>query len=259
MSPLGDTGHLGPWIEGDDVVDVYDAWAAQRSVDTEGAIDALAEMAGDGPVLELAIGTGRLALPLLERGLDVHGIDASEEMVAKLRSKPGGDRIPVTIGDLADVGVDYDGRYRLIFVVFNTLFGLRSRSEQRRTFTNVARRLTDDGLFVIEGSIPDLTRFENDERSVERTDLDGVTLVDVSRHDRAAQRIDSEHILMRADGVTVTKFWTVYAYSNQMDAMAADAGLRLRGRSRGWRGQRYRSEEDPFVAVYERATRSQTY
>ncbi len=138
MGRSTDTSHLGPWIEGDDLVEVYDAWTSQANIDTQGAVDALAELACDGPVLELAIGTGRIALPLLERGLEVDGIDASEEMVAKLRSKPGGDRIAVTIGDLADVGVTAGRRYRLIFVVFNTLFGLRSRGEQARTFLNVA-------------------------------------------------------------------------------------------------------------------------
>ena len=92
----------GPETYGDRIAGVYDAFHEEIGLDTEGAVDVLAELAGDGPVLELAIGTGRLALPLAERGLEVHGIDASEEMVAKLREKPGGDRIPVTMGDFAD-------------------------------------------------------------------------------------------------------------------------------------------------------------
>src|SRR5438876_11575295 len=105
----------GPETYGDRIADVYDGFYAEGgALDTEGAVETLAELAGDGPVLELAIGTGRLALPLAERGVEVHGIDASESMVAKLREKPGGGAIPVTMGDFADVGVD--GRYSLIFV-----------------------------------------------------------------------------------------------------------------------------------------------
>src|SRR2546423_5013266 len=111
----------GPATYGDRIADTYDE-LYEETLDTDCAVEALAALAGDGPVLELAIGTGRLALPLAERGLEVHGIDASEAMVAKLRDKPGGDRIPVTMGDFADVAVD--GRYALIFVAFNTLFGL---------------------------------------------------------------------------------------------------------------------------------------
>jgi len=249
-----DTSHLGPWVDGDDLVDVYDSWVSQASLDTEGAVDALAELAGPGPVLELAIGTGRLALPLLERGLEVHGIDASEAMVGQLRSKPGGERIRVTIGNLADVGVNFGARYRLIFVVFNTLFGLRTRSEQARTFANVASRLADDGVFVVEGSVPNLGRFEGaDQTSVEKVHLEDITLVDASRHDSDAQRVDSEHICIRANGVSVVKFSIVYAYSSQLDAMANDAGLRLRARYGGWRGEARRGDEDPFVAIYERA------
>src|ERR671937_3104222 len=109
----------GPTTYGDRIADVYDSFY-DNGLETEAAVDTLAALAGSGPVLELAVGTGRLALPLAERGLEVHGIDASEAMVAKLREKRGGDRIDVTIGDFADVGVT--GSYSLIYVAFNTLF-----------------------------------------------------------------------------------------------------------------------------------------
>lgn len=121
-----DTSHLRPWIDGDYLFEVYDSWASQPKLDTQGAVDGLVELASDGPVLELGIGTERLALPLLERGLEVHGIDVSNEMVAKLRSKPGGNRIPVAIANLAEVRVDARRLYPLILIVFNTLFGLRT-------------------------------------------------------------------------------------------------------------------------------------
>src|SRR5436309_11087374 len=140
-----------PETYGERSAHVYDERVAKLPLDTEGAVETLAELAGDGPVLELAVGTGRLAIPLAERGLEVHGIDASEAMVAKLREKPGGDRVQVTMGDFADVGVDV--LYRLIFVGFNTFFALESQDEQVRCFENVARRLTDDGVFSIDAFV----------------------------------------------------------------------------------------------------------
>jgi SAM-dependent methyltransferase len=142
----------GPSTYGDRWADVYDDWDVTAARDTERTVEVLAELAGSGPVLELAIGTGRVGLPLAERGLEVHGVDASEAMVAKLREKPGGDRIPVTMGDFADVPVE--GRFTLVFVVFNTIFGLLTQADQVRCFRNVAERLTDDGRFVIEAFVP---------------------------------------------------------------------------------------------------------
>src|SRR5262245_4385660 len=127
----------GPETYGNRIADVYDQWYAEAPfLETESSVELLAELAGDGPVLELAIGTGRLALPLAERGTEVHGVDASEAMVAKLREKPGGERIPVTMGDFADVPVD--GSYRLIYLAFNTLFALLTQEDQLRCFANAA-------------------------------------------------------------------------------------------------------------------------
>ena len=111
--------NYGPETYGDRIADVYDEWYGDAgSLEKEASVELLAELAGDGPVLELAIGTGRLAIPLAERGLEVHGVDASEAMVAKLREKPGGDRIPVAMGDFADVPVE--GVFSLVFVAVNT-------------------------------------------------------------------------------------------------------------------------------------------
>src|SRR5262245_47622611 len=162
---------FGPSTYGEKIAAVYDEHTAHFGLDTEGAVERLAELAGDGPVLELAIGTGRLGLPLAERGLEVHGIDASEAMVAKLREKPGGADIPVTMGDFADVGVE--GHYPLIFVGFNTFFALLSQEAQVRCFANVAAHLTDGGIFVLEAFFPDLSRYDRDQRvSVLRLESD---------------------------------------------------------------------------------------
>src|SRR5687768_4830412 len=120
---------------GDRIAGIYDE-LYEELFDKDEVVDVLARLAGEGPALELAIGTGRIALPLAARGIAVHGIDASEAMIEKLRSKPGGDAIPVTIGDFADVGVDDD--YPLVYVVFNTLFALLTQEDQVRCFANVA-------------------------------------------------------------------------------------------------------------------------
>src|SRR5438876_12355513 len=118
------------------------------------AVEFLAGRAGDGRVLELAIGTGRVALPLARRGIAVEGVDASEAMVARLRAKPGGDSLPVVIGDMAEVPVS--GPFRLVYLIFNTLFGLLTQARQAECFTNVARVLGPGGVFVIECFVPDL-------------------------------------------------------------------------------------------------------
>src|SRR5262245_59348367 len=123
---------------GERIADVYDAWPRLPAT-TDEAVAFLAGVAGRGPILELGIGTGRLALPLGERGFAVHGIDASPAMVARLRAKPGGDRIPVVMGDFADMAVAE--RFSLIFVAFNTFFGLSSQEAPLRCFTGVAEHL----------------------------------------------------------------------------------------------------------------------
>jgi SAM-dependent methyltransferase len=144
--------------------DIYDEWVKRVGMTAEPnvVVPVLAELAGRGPALELAIGTGRIALPLAERGVEVHGVDASASMVRRLRAKPGGDAIPVTMGDFADVPVE--GQYTLVYVVFNTFFALVSQSDQVRCFENVAAHLTGDGVFVIEAFVPDVTRFDRGQR-----------------------------------------------------------------------------------------------
>ena len=149
----------GPETYGERIADVYDQWYPDAP---PAMIDRLAEMAGEGRALELAIGTGRVALPLASKGVDIHGVDVSEDMVARLRTKQGGDRIPVTMGDFAEVPVE--GKFGLIFIVFNTLFALLTQQDQVRCFRNVASRLEPGGAFVLEAFVPDLTRFDRGQR-----------------------------------------------------------------------------------------------
>jgi predicted TPR repeat methyltransferase len=183
------------WV-GDVWADVYD----ERTRATIGGrvttqtVDILADLAPDRRILELGVGTGRIALPLAERGFDVHGIDASEKMVAKLHDKPGGSAISVSIGDFADV--DVDGSFGLIAVVFNTFYGLASQDEQVRCVANVAARLTDRGVFVVEGSVPDVARFtDGTALRTARVAHDQVWLV-ASTHDPVDQVIDATQIVL---------------------------------------------------------------
>ncbi len=201
-------------------------------------------------MLELAIGTGRLALPLVERGLEVHGIDASERMVEKLRAKPGGDAIPVTMGDFADVGVE--GEYRLIFIAFNTLFALLTQDDQLRCFANAAEHLTDDGLFVVEAFRPDLGRFDRGQRTnVFRVDAEQVML-DASRHDPLEQRVDSQHIVITEAGTKLYPVSIRYAFPSELDLMARLAGLELRERWGSWKREPFTADSNRHVSVYAR-------
>jgi SAM-dependent methyltransferase len=239
----------GPATYGDRIADVYDAFF-EDTLDTDRAVEALADLAGGGPVLELAIGTGRLALPLAARGLEVHGVDASERMVEKLRAKPGGDAIPVTIGDFADVPVD--GEYRLIFIAFNTLFGLLTQEDQLRSFANVARHLSADGAFVVEAFFPDLARFDRDQRTQTTSVDENRVILDASRHDPVEQRVDSQRVVITEDGTKLYPVSIRYAFPSELDLMARLAGLELRERWGSWKREPFTGESGRHVSVYAR-------
>ena len=239
----------GPATYGDRIADVYDA-LYEETLDTDRAVEALAGLAAGGPVLELAIGTGRLALPLASRGLEVHGIDVSERMVAKLREKPGGEAIPVTFGDFANVPVE--GGFRLVFVAFNTLFGLLTQDDQLRCFANVAKHLTDDGVFVVEAFVPDVARFDRGQRvHVNSVEAERVML-DTSRHDPVEQRVDSQHVVITEEGTTLYPVSIRYAFPSELDLMARLAGLELRERWGSWRRDPFTAESGRHVTVYAR-------
>jgi len=234
---------------GREMADVYDD--APRG-DEAAAVAFLAEQAGGGPALELAIGTGRIALPLADRGIRVDGIDLSPEMIARMRAKPGGAALAVALGDFADVAVE--GRYRLIFVVFNTLVNLLTQDDQVRCFENVARHLTPDGRFVVEAIVPSfLFRLRDDQYvNAEAIELDRVTL-DVGRHDPVAQRLDESHVVLSPDGgVQLFPVVQRYAWPSELDLMARIAGLRLEQRWGGWHRERFTARSDNVISVYRR-------
>jgi SAM-dependent methyltransferase len=230
---------------GDRIADVYDAW--YESVDMS-AVSLLAEFARGGRALELGIGTGRIALPLKAQGVDVHGIDASPAMVAKLREKPEGQTIPVTMGNFADVAVE--GTFSLIFVAFNTFFDMPSQAEQVRCFQNVARHLEPDGVFLLEQFAPDVARFDGEQTVRAISVATDEVKLEVTRHDKVAQQILSQHVLMTEYGL---KFFPVrlrYAWPAELDLMAQLAGMRLQHRWGGWQREAFTAQSQKHISIY---------
>jgi cyclopropane fatty-acyl-phospholipid synthase-like methyltransferase len=215
------------------------------------AVAFLEQLAGGGPALELAIGTGRVALPLAERGVRVDGIDFSPPMVAKLRAKPGGDQIAVTMGNFADVPVS--GTYRLIFLVFNTLFNLLTQDEQVRCFENVATHLTDDGSFVVEAFVPTYYTGLRGNQYVDAQALEVDRVIfDVGRLDPVKQLYYESHVVLTREGVRLFPIVCRYAWPSELDLMARIAGLRLKERYGGWNREPFTSTSSMHVSVYGR-------
>jgi SAM-dependent methyltransferase len=227
-------------------------WAAEYdstdNPDPGAAVDFLAGLAGAGPALELAIGTGRVAVPLAARGVPVEGVEGSPEMVARLRAKPGGADIPVVIGDMADVGAT--GPFRLAYLVFNTLFNLVDPARQADCFRNVARVLEPGGAFVIEAFVPDPADFDRDEQvRMRRVTEDSVTLR-VHQYDRGAQTFVRQTITFDATGVHMKPFAMHYMWPEQIDRMATDAGFRLAERYSGWHREPFDVGSTDHISVY---------
>ena len=228
-------------------------WAAQYDAggnpDPTPAVDFLAGLADGGPVLELAIGTGRVALPLAARGLRVQGVEGSPEMAAKMHAKPGGADIPVVIGDMADVAVQ--GRFPLAYLVFNTLFNLVDADRQATCFRNVARVLAPGGAFVVEAFVPNPADFERDEQHPQ---VRGVTEDEASfrlhRYDRAAQTFVRQQVGFTAGGIRLQPFGMRYLWPEQIDRLAARAGLRLEARYADWRRGEFTATSTDHISVY---------
>jgi SAM-dependent methyltransferase len=233
---------------GESVAATYDS---HPRGDEQETVECLERLARGGPVLELAIGTGRIGLPLSARGLRVDGVEQSAAMVERLRAKPGGDQLAVTLGDMADVPVS--GRYRLIYLVFNTLGNLLTQDDQVRCFENAARHLTEDGVFLVEMLVPaSLYRLRDDQYvEAEAVGLDSVTL-DVARHDPVAQLLDECHVTLGRDGVRLNPIVTRYVWPSEMDLMARIAGLRPHERWSGWRGEPFGARSVRYISVYGR-------
>jgi SAM-dependent methyltransferase len=211
-------------------------------------VDFLEELAGDGAALELGIGTGRIALPLAERGVPVHGIDLSEAMVARLRAKPGAERLRVTIGDFASTRVD--GSFSLAYLVFNTIMNLTTQDEQVACFENVAAQLEPGGCFVIEVGVPDLQRLPPGETF--RPFRVTAARLGFDEYDVVSQGLVSHHYTVVDGSLEVLSVPFRYVWPAELDLMARLAGMTLRERWRGWTREPFTSESTSHVSVWQK-------
>jgi SAM-dependent methyltransferase len=219
-----------------------------EEAEVEPVVDFLAELATDGPALELGIGTGRIALPLSRRGIRVHGIDLSEAMVARLQAKPGAEQIGVTIGDFATTTVE--GRFSVAYLVFNTIMNLTTQDEQVACFQNVASHLEPGGCFVVEVSIPDLQRLPPGETV--RPFTVSATRLGFDEYDVAAQGLISHHYWIDDGRLETVSMPFRYVWPAELDLMARLAGMSLRGRWTDWKRESFTSDSRQHVSVWEK-------
>ena len=234
---------------GERVAERYDSAAEMfEPAVVDPAVDFLADLAGDGAALELGIGTGRIALPLSERGVRVHGIDISAPMVAQLRAKPGGDDIGVTIGDFATTKVD--GTFRLAYLVYNTIENLTTQEEQIACFQNVAAHLEPGGCFVIEVGVPGLQRLPPGE-TVRAFNV-SATRLGFDEYDVVSQGLISHHYSVVDGQLEVFSVPFRYVWPSELDLMARLAGMTLRERWSGWKREPFTSDSRKHVSVWEK-------
>lgn len=254
---------------GDSFADVYDDWYG-RPPDTAAAVDTLVGLAGAGPVLELGVGTGRLALPLAARGLTVVGLDASQAMLDRLSAKlaagpeddpasgPTGGAVHPVLGDMADLrralggpdGTEPPGPFRLVYVACNTFFNLDRDDLQRRCLRQVAEVLEPDGTLVLEAFVPaDPAEVPPTSLEVRTVTLDGVVLTATS-HDPVDQVVTGQHVELTADGVRLRPWRVRYLDPDQLDERAADAGLVLAERWDGWDRRPFGDASTTHVSSY---------
>jgi SAM-dependent methyltransferase len=236
---------------GESVAATYDESSADmfEPAVVDVAVDLLAELARSGRALELGVGTGRMALPLARRGVPVHGIDLSRAMVARLRAKPGGDAIGVTIGDFATTTVD--GTFSVAYLVFNTIMNLTSQAAQVACFRNVAAHLEPGGCFVIEVGIPDLRRLPPGQNAVPFQVSPTRWAFDL--YDVASQAMSSNYVEVVDGRGRYRSIPFRYVWPAELDLMAQLAGMRLRERWDGWTRQPFTSESRQHVSIWDKS------
>ena len=211
-------------------------------------VDLLVELAGGGRALELGIGTGRIALPLARRGVPVHGIELSKAMAAKLRAKPGGEEIGVTIGDFATTSVEET--FSVAYLVFNTIENLTTQAAQVACFRNVATHLEPGGCFVIEVGVPELRRLPPGETA--RVFHVSETRWGIDEYDVASQGLTSHHFELVEDRLERVSVPFRYVWPAELDLMAELAGMTLRERWSGWNREPFTSESRKHVSIWEK-------
>ncbi|MCM1976192.1 MULTISPECIES: class I SAM-dependent methyltransferase [Streptomyces] len=245
---LDDDGYFGEKIAAG-----YDDGAAElfRPEAVDPVVDLLADLAGDGAALELGIGTGRIALPLAARGIPVHGIDMSRAMVARLRAKPGGDAIGVTVGDFATTRVE--GRFTVAYLVFNTINNLTTQDAQVDCFRNAAAHLAPGGRFVVEVGVPELRRLPPGQSAVPFRITPTQWAFDT--YDPATQAMSSHYVTVVDGRAEHTSIPFRYVWPAELDLMARIAGLRLRDRWEDWHRAPFTGESTKHVSVWEKPAR----
>ena len=239
------TDWFGDWA------DRYDAGLGEMGAAAaiEPVVDVLAELAGGGAALELAIGTGRIALPLAARGVPVHGIELSGPMVEQLRAKPGGDAIHVTLGDMTTARVD--GTFRVAYLVYNTINNLTTQDAQVECFENASRHLEPGGRFVIEVGVPDLRRLPPGQTAVPFT----VTpdRLGFDEYDVVGQGMVSHHYWRDEDGgFDSLSVPFRYVWPSELDLMARLGGMSLRDRWSDWERSPFTAESTSHVSVWQK-------
>lgn len=238
----------GPTTFGDLNAEAYDALHDPGT--TEESVELIAELAGDGAILELAIGTGRMALPLAQRGLNISGFDASPDMLAKLAAKPGGAAIPAWIAEMASF--ELGQRFDFAFLVFNTLYNLTTQEAQVQCFQRVAAHLNPGGRFLVEAFMPTRERFRDTHAvRTRKVDFDSVLLEAVD-HDPITQKVDYQYIRISKDGTALKPLPMRYVLPAELDLMAQLAGLVPVDKWGGWHKQALTASSDMYVALYER-------
>lgn len=218
----------------------------------DSTLDLLTGLAGSPPrALELAVGTGRIAIPLSQRGVEITGVDVSDKMIARMRAKPGGDSIEVVMGDIADV--DVEGRFPLVILAFNTIFALLSQERQVECFRNVADHLDPGGRFVIDCFMPDLKRFDSHETrfGVSSISSNEEHAYEMSIHSPLQQRVTTHVVRRQADGQSVVLPIEIrYAWPSELDLMARLAGLELENRWDWYDRRQFTEASGQHVSVY---------
>jgi SAM-dependent methyltransferase len=234
----------------DEIAKDYDAGSANlfEPAVVDQTVSFLADLAGEGGALELGIGTGRIGLPLSQRGVRVHGIDLSAAMVARLQAKPGADDIRVTIGDFATTKVGET--FRLAYLVYNTIENLTTQDEQVECFRNVAAHLEPGGCFVIEVEIPQLQRLPPGERV--RAFTVSPPHLGFDELDVATQQGISHHYWVIGDRGGVFSMPYRWVWPSELDLMARIAGMSLRERWSDWNRERFTSDSGKHVSVWEK-------
>ncbi|MEC4019152.1 class I SAM-dependent DNA methyltransferase [Streptomyces sp. H27-D2] len=250
--------------EWDRYADIWDSWTPNdRRDDAEEAADFLAELANGGTALELGIGTGRVALPLAERGVKVSGIDASPGMIRKLREKEGGDKIGIYEGNFADVDVKED--YDVIFIALATLFVLTTQEDQVRCFANSAAHLNPGGRLVVQNIVPDLTNYQrgryNDFDTTAPFRVSGrlaghpsMAWFEMNTVDPTTQTINRTDVIVSEKGNRIIAATMRFAWPPEQDLMGRLAGLELEGRWGGWHQERFTFDSLNSVSVYRKPT-----